>query len=182
MVNRHIIMTNNDFFPEGYQIPTSDTNYMKFQDGDNVFRILSDAIVGYEYWNNENKPVRNKDYPQSTPDIRVNDDGQMEKIKHFWAFAVYNYTDKKVQILEITQRTVMTAINNLVMDEDWGNPKEYDIRVNKTGKDLETRYSVSPKPKKPVSPDVLAEYEEKTINLEALYTGDDPFGKVVAEE
>ena len=50
-----------DFFPsEDYKLPIT-SNYMKFLEGDNTFRVLSSSIVGWEYWNIEGKPVRNRE-------------------------------------------------------------------------------------------------------------------------
>jgi hypothetical protein len=54
-------MNNNDFFPTAdYKVPVT-SDYMKFQDGVNTFRVLSSAIIGYEYFNTENKPVRSEE-------------------------------------------------------------------------------------------------------------------------
>ena len=44
---------NNGFLPSGYK---EVSNYMKFVDGENRFRILSPAIVGWEYWNEDVDP------------------------------------------------------------------------------------------------------------------------------
>ena len=51
-------MTN--FLPDNYKIPTT-SNYMKFAEGKNTFRVLSSAITGWEYFTTENKPVRQKE-------------------------------------------------------------------------------------------------------------------------
>lgn len=161
-----------DFFPTtDYTIPTS-SNYMKFQKGKNTFRVLSSAIVGYEYWNTQNKPVRSREAFDKLPeDIQIDKDGNPKKIQHFWAFVVWNYQDKKVQILQLTQKSIMTAIQGLVHDTDWGNPKNYDITVNKTGDGFDTEYSVTPRPHSAFE----AVKDIPKIDLEALFKGEDPF-------
>lgn len=169
-------MEKDEFLPEGYAAPVSGGGFMKLKDGDNIIRILSSAIVGYEYWNNDTKPVRNKiGWTESPTDIKKDKDGNDTKIKHFWAFVVWNYATKNVEILEITQSTIQTAITNLVKDEDWGDPKNYDIKINRTGEGFDTVYSVSPKPAKKASDEILNKYDQKKINLEALYDGGNPF-------
>ena len=162
----------NDFLPKDYKRPEpSGGNYAKLEDGHNRFRILSSAIVGWLYWTTENKPVRLKERPEKAPiDIREGD-----KIKHMWAFVVWNYRDNKVQILELTQASIQGPLEDLVMSEDWGSPTEYDITITKTGQKLDTEYTVMPSPKKAVPLDAHQAYREARINLEALFEGSDPF-------
>jgi hypothetical protein len=81
----------NGFVPDGYKVPKGSGNYMKLQDGANKFRILTAPIIGWEYWNAENKPVRSRERWSSIPaDARL-DEGAF-KPKHFWAFVVYKTT------------------------------------------------------------------------------------------
>lgn len=163
------------FLPKDYKRPQTGGGYMKLEDGDNVFRILSDAITGFEYWNVDNKPVRSKEFPKNTPSIKTDKDGNPQKVKHFWAFIVWNYATNSVEILQITQSSIQDELINLNLDPDWGDPKEYDIKINRKGQDLETKYSVSPKPRKPISEEISQAFKEKKINLQALYVGANPF-------
>ncbi len=160
----------SDFLPEGYVKPVSSGGFMKLQDGDNQFRILSKAITGYEYWTEDKKPVRSKTEFASTPNIKKD-----SKAKHFWAVVVWNYTTKAVEILEITQSTIMSAIENLMGDSDFGDPRGYDIKVTRSGQGIETEYSTIAKPPKETPADILMAYVDKKINLEALYENGNPF-------
>ena len=168
--------TMNDLFlPENYQIP-SGANYMKLQDGENTFRVLSSAVVGFEYWNTSGKPVRMKVLTSPLPsDIRINDRGERESIKTFWAFVVWNYDAKQIQVLEITQKTIMQGIKTLVDNKKWGHPRGYDITVTRTGSGFDTEYTVMPSPAEPVSPEIVEAYKARPVNLEALFTSEDPF-------
>jgi len=163
-----------NFLPEAYEIPASPSNYMKFQEGLNRIRILGSAIVGFEYFTVDNKPIRSKEAFKETPaDIKENG-----KVKAFWAFPVYNYQTKTVQILEVTQKTIMKDIKSLVDNSKWGNPIMYDIAITKTGEGLETEYSTQGEP--PIgepSDEIKTAFMEKTIKLENLYAGKDPFSK-----
>jgi hypothetical protein len=91
------------------------------------------------------------------------------------AFVVWNYQEKKVQILSVTQKGIMRSIQALTKDEDWGSPKDFDIVVNKEGEGKETEYQTQPKPKKDLDKAILKHYNEVSINLEALFDGKDPF-------
>ena len=158
-----------DFLPKDYETPQGASNYMRLEEGANKFRVLSSAIVGYEYWIDEGgkrKPIRERDF-SDVPNEFKND------MKHFWAFIVWSYQSESVQILEITQKTIMSFITALVQDEAWGDPKEYDISIFRKGEGLETSYSVVPTP--PSTLDVDADISG--INLEALYEGEDPFAE-----
>lgn len=165
----------NDFIPPDYEVPVSGGNYMKLEKGDNVFRVLSSAVIGYEYWNKDDKPVRLKSKPDVLPDdIKVDQNGN-KVIKHFWAFAVWNYKAGAVQILEITQKTIQTGIRELTKDVDWGDPRKYDIKITRNGDGLETEYTVSPKPHSSLKSDIEAAYIARPVQLENLFKGEDPF-------
>lgn len=162
----------NDFLPEKYEMPDASSGYFKFKLGENRFRVLSSAIVGYESWVEEDgkrKPLRWK-MGTSMPADKIGDDP-----KHFWAFVVWNYKEEKVQILEVTQKGIMKAIQALTRDDDWGSPKDYDIVVTREGEGLETEYQIQPKPKKDIDEDILNFYNKININLDALFDGADPF-------
>jgi len=161
------------FLPENYEIPSADTGYMKFVKGENRFRVLSSAIVGSETW------IEDKDGNRKPKRWPLNENVPVEEIgdtiKHFWAFVVWNYNDEKVQILEITQKSIMKSIQALTKDEDWGSPKDYDIVVTREGEGLETEYQVNPKPKKDMDAGIKRFYKDLNINLKALFKNGDPF-------
>lgn len=162
------------FLDKNYKIPEKQSSYMKLQSGGNRFRVVSSAIVGFEYWNKENKPVRLKESPKDIP-VDIRDDSG---IKHFWAFAVLDRWDGKIKVLEITQSTIMKSLKSLVDNEDWGDPKEYDININREGEKLETTYTVQPSPKKPLTEEEKNLVKETSVTLEALFDGGDPFVKI----
>lgn len=171
------------FLPSGYTTPKSNSNYMKLEEGKNRFRVVSPAIVGYEYWTNDNKPVRLKSDPKSKPaDVRINDDGSYT-VKHFWAFAVIDRNDLGgvIKILELTQAGIMRDMESLFSDSDWGDPIGYDITVTRTGQKLETKYSTMPNPAKPLTEEEKELIESNPVNLNALFSGGDPFSEKVAD-
>lgn len=162
------------FLPAGYAVPKAASDYMKFEDGKNKFRILSAPLMGYMYWTIDKKPIRQAEPFKGTPADAKLEDGKF-KPKHFWALAVWNYAESRVQILELTQASIQGPIQDLAMNEDWGDPREFDITVIKEGQLLDTEYRVTPSPKTAVPTDAHKAYREAHINLEALYEGKDPF-------
>ena len=166
------------FLPTNYKVPT-DSKYMKFQAGENTFRVLSDAVVGWEWWSSETidgKEVRKPNRVAEETAIPVEEVDDEQLPKHFWAFVVWNYTEEKVQILEITQKSIQMKIRALSQSKGWGDPKGYDITVSRSGEKLATKYDLMPIPPSPVEKAILDKYQSMKINLEKLFTGEDPFG------
>lgn len=169
------------FLPKDYKVPSTDENYLKLKEGTIKFRIVSDPILGYEYWTEENKPVRVKEYPQTKPDdIRLEEGQTSYTIKHFWAFKVIDRDQPNtVKILEITQSGIQRKLEALINDPDWSDPKDYDIKIVGTGDGLGRRYEVQPSPHKKLTAEEKSLVARTEINLEALYSGNNPFDKEV---
>jgi hypothetical protein len=165
----------DEFLPTNYEVPVSDGNYMKLKIGENRFRVLSSAIVGYEYWTKDNKPVRSRTLWEEVPtDARLDKDRDgnptLFKPKHFWAFVVFNFEAKKVQVLEITQKSIMGAMQAYVQNPKWGDPKGYDFAITASGEGLDREYATITEP--------LSESPVQTpphLDLSVLYEGGDPF-------
>jgi len=160
------------FLPENYKMPETVSKYLKFKSGPNAFRILGDSVAGFVDWKEDGegkKPVRTP-YTQPKPEPL----GEQE-VRAFWAFPVWCYTDNCVKILELTQVSIMNSLNALITDEAWGAPQNYDLIVTKTGEKMETRYQLMPKPPKELSPEIMGKWVGTKINLNALFTNDDPF-------
>jgi len=163
------------FLDPNYKVPAGSQKYFKFQQGENNFRVMSSAIVGYEYWTEDKKPVRLREMWKKKPaDIKVEANGSY-RTNHFWAFVIWNYEANAIQIMQITQKTIQRAIKSLVDNKKWGDPKNYDLTITKTGEGLETEYSVMPNPGSEVQKEIQDEFEAKPVNLEALFDGGDPF-------
>lgn len=157
------------------KVPEQQSNYFKFEAGPNKLRILSEPIFGYEYWNKDNKPVRSKEAFTETPtDARLNDEGEFQQ-KFFWAFIVWNYKANRMQLLEVTQVSIQRQITDLIENADWGDPRGYDLTILKKGEKLNTEYTVQPAPPKEVGVEIHRQYRNYSFDLEALFTGGDPF-------
>lgn len=170
------------FLPDNYTPPASNSHFMKLQDGENNFRIMSSPIMGWTYWDklNGNKPVRleytAENYKIAEESASKNPDPKDQKVKHFWAMIVWNYDTKNIEILEITQKSIQEALRTLSTKKGWGNPVDaYDISVDKSGSGIDTEYQLSPIPPEPTSEEITQEFNKKIIKLRALFYGVDPF-------
>jgi len=185
----------SDFFEQDYEIPNT-SNYMKWEEGANTFRILGSfkdgtAIMGTEYWktkaDGKRGPIRLRmGLPVAVGELEINPlTGEMDFPKHFWALPVWNYTAKKVQILEITQKSIQQAIKNLADNVKWGDPTTYDIVCTQIKEGKKTSYTVTPDPKEALAKDIQEIVKQTTVNIKALFDDEDPFGssgKVEEEE
>lgn len=155
------------FLPDNYTIPSEGGKYAKIEAGDNKFIILSSVLLGYIYWNTDNKPVRLQEKPKQTPaDIRDSE----SKVKHFWAIPVFNLMTNQYQILEITQKTLMGALQDLAKDKDWGDPVlKYQITIKKSGQKLDTEYQVLPVPFKGDMDKIKQDFEESDIDMNSYF-------------
>jgi hypothetical protein len=164
-----------NFFPDGYRVPDAESGYMKFEQGENAFRILSRPIIGNEYWTTDEdgnkKPVRKK-MGEKIPIGEIDD-----SLKHFWAMVVWNYKIQRIQILEITQKGIQRSIKAYADNPKWGSPLSYDLVVTRDGEDMQTKYQVISEPHSELNEDQKISWESvgKKISLNALFDGNDPF-------
>lgn len=167
------------FLPDDYAdakkaVSKSGGDYLKFQDGETKFRILDKPIVGYIAWA-ERKPYRirtTETFSEKFPDVTLDADN---KTKIFWAMPVYNVNTEEIQLLEIDKATVLSAIEGLATDADWGDPTGYDIKVIKAGKGKDTTYTTTPGKASPIDPQILKDLKDMGMNISALYDGGNPF-------
>lgn len=158
-----------DFLPQDYEQPKTGGNYMKFENGENRFRILSKPIIGWLDWKDK-KPYR----------FRMNEKPEKpfdpaKAVRHFWAMIVWNYKSGRIEVLEITQAGIQAAITNLFKDADWGAPYGYDIKVSRTGSGLETEYAINPVPHKATAQEIQDAFMSTAVDLERLFDGENPF-------
>ncbi len=161
------------FLPQNYEAPKGVGGFMKFVEGENKFRILTQSLVGWEDWdtvNGKKVPVR---FPMDKKPAKSIE--EKKPVKHFWAFIVWNYNEEKIQILEITQASVRKGIEMLCNDSDWGQPFFYDLKVIKKGEGIDTEYVVNPLPHKPLPDLVKKEFYAKPACLYYLLENKDPF-------
>lgn len=159
---------------------------MDFNEGDNTFRILGSfedgtAVMGWEYWTNEvidgevkSRPVRVNEY-DVIPVADVNEDSYgRPNLYFFWAFPVYNFDAKRIQILKIRQKTVREVIQKSVKNPKWGDPKNYNFVVD-MDKNRKPMHLTSTEPKEELGKDIWDKYKSMHIDMQAWMRGEDPF-------
>lgn len=149
---------------------------MKLEDGANRFRIMSSAVVGWEYWNEDKDGNRKPIRKHLNEQLLTSEIQEPDKVKKFWAFIVWNYKEEAIQILELTQNGIKKSIQALITNKKWGSPIDsYDLVINKEGTGMTTKYTVQPDPKEATAKEIKEAFKEKPVDLEALFRGEDPF-------
>lgn len=181
------------FLPEGYEPPKATSKYLtpsKIEDGKTArFRIMSSPILGWEYWDKQTKDHKPVRLPYTEASLAVaqeeaskNKEQDDQRVNHFWIMIVWNYDTKNLEVCEITQKTILSTMRNLLADEEYGSPKNYDLKITKKKEKDKTTYEVTPGVPKEAPEEAIKEHGKGLINLRALFYGADPFDTKWVEE
>jgi hypothetical protein len=165
----------------------------KLPDGGSVrFAMLSDEpLEFYECWGScdgASKPFR-FDY-EPTPEDITSEMGDFEPregrggpgtidVKFAIAVPIFSFDTGKVQVLQITQKSILKELDAISQMEDYSNLLEWDMIISKKGSGLTTEYTVRPAPRKKGSQEHVdaawIEAKESGFDIQRLLTGGNPF-------
>lgn len=168
------------------------------EDGGSIrMAILSEsALEGVEVWFTKKEGGMTKRVTPEWPDEELI--AQLERqvggtvterdgkraIKHCSAFFVYDYDAEAVKVFSANQKTVLADISRLASDDDYSDLNQWDLKISRSGKGTDTRYTVAMVPTKrsntKVAQTVIQAWDDACKNgadLEALYDGGYPLGK-----
>lgn len=156
------------------------------------YRFLGPAITGYATWietDGKSKPVRWREKPEGDDipgNLQINKlSGKPADIKRFVAGFVWDYAKERVSVLMIDQKTILQDLHAAIVDPDFGDPQEYDIKITRTKKNDFTNYSLKAAPPKALGEHIEEAYEElleKGADLEALFDNDNPFDPAASKD
>lgn len=131
---------------------------------------MSTAVVGWEAWfNKQPKRAEGVDNPFNPDEVDYDEKYQRPNMSHFWAFVVWNADQKKVQLWQVSQRSILTGLWTLLQAEEWGDPRSYGIIVTKKKNGTKTEYQVNGVPPKPLTEEIKKAYATTTIKLEKIF-------------
>lgn len=165
----------------------------KLADGGSVrFALLSDEpLEFYEVWASDgqtSKPFR-FDY-EPTPEDVAAETGDFEPregrggpgtidIKFAIAIPVYNYDTGNVQVLSLTQKSIIKEIDQISQEEDYADLTAWDFNLSKKGSGLLTEYKLRPAPRKKGAQEHIdaawIEAKSNGFDISRLLTGGNPF-------
>ena len=159
------------------------------------FKILSDApLDSWCVWGEDPsgacKPFR-FDHDPSPAEIeekmggdyvrRINREGTApEAVKPGMSFFVYEYDSSSVMLCEFTQKSLIKELLSIASMEEYEDLEQWDFDLAREGSGLATEYTLRAVPaKKGEGPAIASAWEAaqaKGYSLDALLTGDNPFG------
>jgi hypothetical protein len=98
-----------------------------------------------------------------------------DKPKYWWATLVMH--EGKVKIWDIPQVSIRDQLKSIERNEKYGELRKYDLVVSRQGSGLDTKYAVIANPPEKLGDDdrAIALEALETVDVEALYAGEDPF-------
>ena len=165
----------------------------KLSDGGSVrFALLSDEpLEFYECWgtcDGVSKPFR-FDY-EPTPEDVAAEMGDFEPregrggpgtidIKFAIAVPVYNFDTGNVQVLSLTQKSILKELDAVSQMEDYEDLLSWDFNLSKKGSGLTTEYTLRPVPRKKGAQEHIdaawIEAKSNGFDISRLLTGGNPF-------
>ena len=180
-----------NFFEQGHEIPDKRNQFMKFVQGKNRIRFVGNPISGFVFYGKIKredgsealKPYRRRESEGEfsleemiNRDVRMKPDGEIEGQKYFVMGLVYNHQKEKLQVLEITQKSILKALKSYVESEEYGHPSGYDLTIEKKGDGLNTEYTVIVSPPKPLSDQIVEAVGNTSCDLQKIFDGEYPLG------
>ena len=106
---------------------------------------------------------------------------ELERPKFGLSFFVFDYSDEKVKVFEITQKTLMKELDAISQSEDFEDIHAWDMVFSREGLKMNTTYKILPGPRKKGMQEKIdaawKEAEGKGYDLQQLLVGGNPFGE-----
>lgn len=133
--------------------------------------------IYWEYFNEDNKPVRSKERPEQKEFEEKCKAWQYGKQMNFvWALPAWDYQQETTVVLQLKKNPLIDGLHRLANDEERGDPTKYDIKIIRegTGK-TDTKYALTGVPPKELSEEVKEEIKNNPVNVSVLIDNGDPF-------
>lgn len=137
------------------------TQTLKLQQGQNQMRLVSLPYECHVHWEDTVEGAHKRVVCSGTGCPICNAGHTPQKR---FQVLVIDRVDGKVKVLE-GGNAIFNQIKSFAMDEDYGDPRDYDIKITKAGAGRDTRYTVMPSPKKSK---ITAAEEELVANTKTL--------------
>ena len=163
---------------------TSSSSFFKIKTGDNRIRILSGkttfkSISGLKAFLKNEKEDGSKSHFKS---ILITDPSGEKILEPFSneeiigygidtsknhmvvIVPIFDYDDNQVKQWDISQISIRESLRNIV--DSWGDPENFDIKISRTGKDRDVKYTVVNLPPTPINGVMYEAIENARPNID----------------
>ena len=153
-------------------------DFMKLEEGNNVVRIFTKPYQFYTVWTTDatGKQRKIRSAVENCPLVQ-----RGEKPSARWYVGVINRKNAKPSILEIGPQ-IYKQVLGLRKKEAWGDPRKYDIDIERQPKGSQPLYIVSPLPEKPLSADERGAIKEFLSRVDLVKMTEAPTPDEVREQ
>ena len=192
MNERNTMLLPSDYKSEDFEIKnaSSGSQFLSLEDGQTqTVRILGDQnipetfVMGYQSWNQKekmNRPNTDRGYSEALNHAEIKtvknkhgNEVERKDVRPFWLFQIYNVTEKRAQVWEVTQKYLREELEIYENNPKYGDLTKYDITITRKGTDKETKYKLMADPDKaPASEEMLKAIKEARIDCSAVFKTD----------
>jgi len=124
-----------------YNPPPQDNPWLKFEEGTTTIRLLSHSYhFKSHYVKSENKSYDCTGFVET---CKWCQGANLPRQRWAYAILVRGKEESLIKVMEVGW-SIFGTILNLSKDEDYGDPRGYDLKITKTGTGLDTSYTVIP--------------------------------------
>lgn len=153
-------------------------DFMKLEEGSNVVRIFTKPYQFYTVWTEDatGKQRKIRSAVENCPLVQ-----RGEKPSARWYVGVINRRTNKTSILEIGPQ-IFKQVLGLRKKDKWGDPRAYDIDIERQPKGSQPLYIVSPEPKIPLTPEEKNDIREFLSRVDLVKMTEAPTPEEVREQ
>ena len=102
--------------------------------------------------------------------------GQLETPKRVYAFTVWNFETKQVEVMSVKQKSILDGLKSLSTTEEYADMLAWDLQITRAS---QTQYAVTPLPRKKATESqvetALSDAEADGFDITSMLDNCDPF-------
>jgi len=153
-------------------------DFMNLEEGENPVRLVTQPYQFYIHWTKDatgaNRKVR-----CALEDCPLCQAGERATAR--WYVSVINRKTERCAVLEIGPQ-IFKQVLGLAKKEKWGNPRKYDVNIERQPKGSQPLYIVSPEPKESITDDEKGMIKEFIARVDLISMTEAPTPDEVREK
>jgi hypothetical protein len=141
--------------------PPKTGEFIRLEQGANKIRLVSHSFTFFQIYDQLKRVSYKYEKKEDAP--------AGAKVSQRWAWLVINRKDNSLGIIEVGWG-IFKYILELAKNPDYGDPREYDLTINRTGEGLDTEYVVTPaRQNTKLTKEEKEMIEKADLDLEGIY-------------